>query len=151
MREIKFRAWSKEFKKMCYAEMDNDSYGHLLVSPKEEGWGIIGLGFNGKVLAQGYQDVHATDNYIPMQFTGLLDKNNKDIYKGDIVKRRIYDSYDKSVYHIGEVVFSPIKGFGFHNKYRSGYLGLTVIKSRMEIIGNIYENPELISNTPTTT
>ncbi len=74
-----------------------------------------------------------------MQFTGLLDKNGKEIYEGDILK----DNID------GYVVVREMTGG--HFTWKSTLSGIGGIfpfdynqKNNCEVIGNIYENPELI-------
>jgi hypothetical protein len=74
-----------------------------------------------------------------MQYTGLLDKNGKEIYEGDIVKR---DNNDISV------IYWNLKTTGFiltpnHTKLR-GEVVLGLLHTQMEVIGNIYENPNLL-------
>ena len=76
------------------------------------------------------------------QFTGLLDKNGKEIYEGDLF--RIIDPEDKSTC---EIVF---KDGAFRKKYWQWEDGLQypIIDKfdleNFEVIGNIYENPELL-------
>ena len=66
-----------------------------------------------------------------MQFTGLLDKNGREIYEGDVLK--FHDrSTDQVFYDQGTVQFT------MQNRWLWPYT------SGSEVIGNIYENPELL-------
>ena len=75
---------------------------------------------------------------ILMQFTGLYDVNGKEIYEGDIIKHRYFSKKG-----IADVRWSNEQGY---------YLAIepdgsrTMLNPNSEIIGNIYENPELIQN-----
>ena len=87
-----------------------------------------------------------------MQFTGLLDKNGKEIYEGDILrayrmqrKRRL--PFEK-IELIFEVVFDKKKA-AFKIYYpEMGWSSLFGLDEPYEIIGNIYENPELLTPNP---
>ena len=115
MREIKFRAWDKKDKFMVYSPCPD-----LVIFLD----GMVCIG----------EPCEATDNFILMQFTGLLDKNGKKIYEGDIVKNEF--GIDEVYFNEGE--FKKKSGIGLGCSI--GRLG----SETMEVIGNIYENPELL-------
>jgi uncharacterized phage protein (TIGR01671 family) len=83
-----------------------------------------------------------TRDYPLQQFTGLLDKNGVEIYEGDII---IYtdpsgcDSFIAQVIFNTDMTLSSLE-FGLWNK--NGYQRLDL--GEYEVIGNIYENPELL-------
>ena len=117
MREIKFRAWHKQEKDMYHFinfSGVNDYYNGDLMTLK--------CGF--------------PDELVLMQYTGLKDKNGKEIYEGDIVRRE-FTKYRKTVFSKMKVV-----KFGYKHRY-SGY-GLAKETKTYKVIGNIYENPELL-------
>lgn len=128
-RIIKFRAWDKKEKKMYYSG-EGDSW-HIFEFCGKTQWALVNNVYEAKIRT----DYH---NGVFMQFTGLLDKNRKEIYEGDIIKKgdttreiKWGKSYDGGEY--GGIYM----GFNF-----DGY-DLEEIKES-EVIGNIYENPELL-------
>lgn len=136
MREIKFRVWDKELNIMSY---DNDD---LLVM------------FLGKDICVAY-DTPAGDgvvnSYELMQYTGIKDKNEKEIYEGDIVKfidEEVtysdcgYD-YDEFI-NTGRVIFNDkLMGWDITNR-NMDLEEIWHYSEYIEVIGNIYENPELL-------
>jgi len=126
MREIKFRAWDKNRKKMW-------SHSDLYKMDCSNEYPFLALirGFYATNMFPGEEmDV------IPMQFTGLYDKNGKEIYEGDIV------SYFGLKY---EVLFKN-GAFGWMEDgafYSFNEMDRSEV-NKFEIIGNIYENPELL-------
>ena len=78
------------------------------------------------------------------QFTGLHDKNGKEIYEGDILKTFPIISSDKIAYDS----FNVVVRFTSSSWIANGVLGIKQSEIS-EVIGNIYKNPELISKTPT--
>ena len=70
------------------------------------------------------------------QYTGLHDKNGKEIYEGDIVTNR-----DKNIKYIVEWYDTGLRARQYKNK---SYIGLEYWKDVLEVIGNIYDNPELL-------
>jgi len=129
MRPIKFRAWRLE--KMIYPkELQEEFY----------------FDFDNGVVRKT-DDQILSNQFILMQFTGLLDKNGKEIYEGDIVKYQINFNPKKKIFITGKIEFkdcswiivSRIKGVGENDEFLN-----LVLDDELEVIGNIYENPELL-------
>ena len=130
-----FRVWDKENKIMWNIERWNieDEYFDLIEPNKSV------IDFKANRTWRKQSDVTL------MQSTGLFDINDKEIFEGDILK---CTSIDGRLWHETNVSWnSTIAGFVIHkNIYEVTSIGyLTDSKSiTVEIIGNIYQNPELL-------
>lgn len=111
----KFRAWDKETKAMNgMAEIYRNRNQEIELHPRDE-------------------------NIILMQSTGLLDKNNKEIFEGDIVL--VLDSLYTVFYDIekGSYRLKP-----HDERWNVDYMSNFSHGGNFEVVGNIYENKELI-------
>ncbi len=139
MREIKFRAWSTLLK-----EMLNPGSKEEIEEYPEYG---LTVSFDGRIYEKDNEGTSCLmDNLKLMQFTGLKDKNGKEIYEGDIVKlttwRTCWETPSESIILIGSeecpfIGCEWLKGENNLDDYKQ--------KEELEIIGNKFENPELLN------
>lgn len=126
MREIKYRMWNKKEKKMYQV-------------------GVLDFD-DEKAYMKNYLS-YIVSNYMfedieLMQFTGLHDKNGKEIYEGDIVAEKgHYVNSDR-------ILYQDIKWKESYSCWLRGeYQRLTpknIERYEIEVVGNIYDNPELL-------
>lgn len=127
MREIIFRAQI----------MDSDEwvYGSLVYSPSEKQYYIVE--HSGDELSYPVKDETIG------QFTGLLDTNGNKIFEGDIVQVTIYQNGKYGIRR-GSIAYMQ-SNCTFFIFVQNGYnVQLSSIYKDIEIIGNIYDNPELL-------
>lgn len=122
----KFRAWDKVFKEMVQV--------NALVFDEQ----VIKATYkNGNIAKEDVKE------YVLMQSTGLFDKNGKEVFVGDIIKctrgcpHEVYLEKEYGGTYVGGMPAIYLKGI------REGYAWT----GAEEILGNIYENPELLEVT----
>ena len=118
MREIKFRAWDTD--KIKFIDCTTHSLGQVCND-------FAGLG----------------NRFYYQQYTGLKDKNGKEIFEGDIVNQEKYVSVGVYKQTIGIVKYACFK---FYSDCIREWEGSHAdLNGNAEVIGNIYENPELLT------
>lgn len=121
MREIKFRAWNKKLKKMFKIGQITIEKGSWNYEPENREY--IGMSLQ-------YQP-----SLVLMQYTGLQDRNGKEIYEGDIIKISGHTEFKSIV---------KWENYCWKCGEKSLYNISTIDWANIETIGNIYENKELL-------
>lgn len=152
MRTIKFRAWDEKYKYMNYKVivgmwgedvLDDENYTacSMWIEPEyvdykcEPHWGH-------------FEPYHSDIKL--MQFTGMKDKNDKEVYEGDIIKLTSDSILNRGLDEVGIIVYDESEGMycleGFDGVYMDEfYNGNTIIgRVSMEVIGNRYENKDIL-------
>lgn len=127
-RKLKFRVWDKRIH--CFVNFSG------MFAPQ---FGISYL--NGCL--ESLTCTRENSDFVIQQFTGLKDKRGKEIFEGDIVKF-IYTTYEHEYEEeIGEVYFENGM-FMFSRSCEFCTADCNFREESLEIVGNIFENPELI-------
>ena len=134
MRPIKFRVWDTLHKKM----LTKITVMHFDIS--EDGVEQV---YGHNPTKEATSDARWSANIVMMMFTGLLDAKGREIYEGDIVKQDGYPRHEIVEYRHG-VVPSELGRMGICG-FIMGWVGEGEnAAGGVEVIGNIYENPELV-------
>lgn len=133
MREIKFRAWNKILNKVYSHEELKEASKNIVKDDFTIG---IFLPLN-------------SDNEL-MQFTGMVDKNGKEIYEGDIVKLVSNSFLNNGVDEVGIITYDKCEAMycveGFDGLYIDDFSNINALIGRtsIEVIGNRYENKDIL-------
>lgn len=135
-RLIKFRVWDKSLNKF----LTNDNTWEI---SEKQNYHDDYQGSCERFFC-GLEEIKNNENLILQQFTGLVDKNNREIYEGDIISypqdSNYLDKFDTMVIEWE----NDHDGFGGLNcGFRMG--GDYSTKENTEVIGNIFETPDLIN------
>ena len=131
MREIKFRVWCEfEVDGELHISMESPASWFLLTQGGKL-WSCAPL-ISPQPLGKEYKKA------IPLFYTGLKDKNGKEIYEGDVIKFW-HNAFDfEGIGILAKVIFMA-------SAFRFEYGGNAIVAhSVCEIVGNVYENPELL-------
>ncbi len=147
--QIKFRIWSTQVKRFINSQEIVESFSNIFIptsSPESQNMNCA---------------IASTENCIIQQFTGLLDKNRKEVFIGDIVKFYPWNSpssHRGTEDYLSKSLKQIVYGLDFGQFPTAGFCAINLQPSdledghqlncmdtyNMEIVGNIFENPELL-------
>jgi len=137
MRAIKFRAWNPSLKRFTHFP------AYVLTGDWEDKMGLF---------FKASDPFYLNADTEPIQFTGLSDKKGKEIYEGDIVAFSVFDHNGNDTQYKGCIMFAcsewqiwktPADEFyGSDGAFHFGWV--CAQDEEIEIIGNIYETPDLL-------
>jgi uncharacterized phage protein (TIGR01671 family) len=142
MREIKFRAWDKEENKLFDVYAIDWGADQVIVSCHSD-------------KKKYYPNEEMGDKIVFMQFTGLKDKNGVEIYEGDILSTEkgsipMIIKWAENKFFDADEYGTTITGFYMGREKNDRFyravtpLGNPYKEYQYKVIGNIYENPELL-------
>lgn len=133
MREIKFRAWDKNDKRIFIDPQMIDFYNKKIGYTQYQTEYMPDTSYS---IPVGFEEFEYSEL---MEWTGLYDKNGEDIYEGDILFESFGEKYYKVVFENGSF---RAEFEGDFEEYSFDLID--VVAQGYEVVGNIYENPELL-------
>lgn len=127
-RQIKFRGKNIHTGEWLYGDYHREGKTHYITKP-------------GQYLREYAPIEFIVDGKTIGQFTGLLDKNGKEIYEGDIILQQGYSGKNPMLVRFEHGAFITGEHSGSSTAIRP-----MLIQKRCEVLGNIYDNPGLISD-----
>lgn len=121
MKEVKFRAWNKNMKRMFYTYEAGVTDG-----------------------STDLLEINMPQGFILMQYTGLEDKNDKGIYEGDILVAETPYDEDEGEDVLEVKYFKKEACFGVDLSSAEWHYDLSNDAKRFEVVGNIYEDSNLL-------
>ena len=133
MKEIKFRAWDKNDKRIFIDPQMIDFYNKKIGYMQYQTEYMPDTSYS---IPVGFEEFEYSEL---MEWTGLYDKNGEDIYEGDIIFESFGEKYYKVIFENGSF---KAEFNGDFDEYSFDLID--IVAQGCEIVGNIYENPELI-------
>ena len=154
-REIKFRVWDRALNKMITKEnvkglLDTVNTGDLdtdYTNSRDEwypAYDILTIFDYFEDIEDRYIEDTSTKRFELMQYTELHDKNGKKIYEGDVVYCQTKFGKAKAIIKFIDGKFVAYWNSALTHPENGHHIACYEINKRFEVIGNVFENPELL-------
>jgi len=130
MREIKFRAWFQKGKAGSIVVVEPSMEYNVTVQ-------------DGKYAFYDYELVQLIEGIPLMQYTGLKDKNGVEVYEGDVLCSHYFDESDYKTLTSEDLLVVQYDRGSYYAGDEDLWEAVNCISTNL-VVGNIYQNPELI-------